>query len=262
MASKVISFRFGSAELEALQALQVPEDESVNQTAARLLRGLIGASTAVSTAVDIREVVRQEVLAAIADFRREIDERLGQYSAHEIAASVEQSPVSPSTTVDNELLQQLQEEIEQLRSRNLELETENLKLQEAMGNSLTPDYQDFRDRVLAKLKVGRQSAGGKAIDAFIKELKSQPLTPSSQLPTSNPPTVSSSGELFDGEQQAVSFGFAKPRCARTTGLPKWEASPFGNPLLLCCSYAPKKVKKPASYQNVGSSCKRHRTRDD
>ncbi|GAB1539726.1 hypothetical protein NUACC21_23930 [Scytonema sp. NUACC21] len=73
MASKVISFRFGSAELEALQALQLPEDESINQTAAILLRGLIDTSTVVSTSVDIKELVRQEVLATIAPFRREVE---------------------------------------------------------------------------------------------------------------------------------------------------------------------------------------------
>jgi len=133
MASKVISFRFGSAELEALQALQVPEDESINQTAARLLRGVLGTSTAMSTTVDIRELVRLEVKAAIAAFRREIDERLGQYSAQENAASVGESPVSPSTTVDTEQVQQLQEELEQLRSRNQQLETENRELQEGVN---------------------------------------------------------------------------------------------------------------------------------
>lgn len=107
-----------------------------------------------STDVDIRELVRLEVQAAIADFRREIDERLGQYSAQENAASVGESSVSPSTTVDTEQqVQQLQEELEQLRSRNQELETENLKLQETIGNSPTPDYQDFRDRVLTTFFV-------------------------------------------------------------------------------------------------------------
>lgn len=47
-----------------------------------------------------------------------------------------------------------------------------------------------RDRTLAKLKVGRQSVGGKAIDAFIKELlKPQKLTPKPQ-----PPDVPTPGE--------------------------------------------------------------------
>lgn len=34
-----------------------------------------------------------------------------------------------------------------------------------------PDYQAIRDRTLGKLKMGRQSAAGKAIEAFIKELE-------------------------------------------------------------------------------------------
>ncbi|MBN3949939.1 MAG: hypothetical protein HWQ38_27095 [Nostoc sp. NMS7] len=45
-----------------------------------------------------------------------------------------------------------------------------------------PDYQAIRDsealrrtadRTLGKLKMGRQSAAGRAIDAFIKELESK-----------------------------------------------------------------------------------------
>ncbi|PHM05609.1 hypothetical protein CK516_39970 [Nostoc sp. 'Peltigera malacea cyanobiont' DB3992] len=39
------------------------------------------------------------------------------------------------------------------------------------GNFAQPDYEAARDRALAKLKVGKQSTAGKAIDAFIKELK-------------------------------------------------------------------------------------------
>jgi hypothetical protein len=36
-----------------------------------------------------------------------------------------------------------------------------------------PDYEATRDRTLNKLKVGKQSTAGKAIDAFIKELQHQ-----------------------------------------------------------------------------------------
>lgn len=35
------------------------------------------------------------------------------------------------------------------------------------------NYEAVRDKVLKKLKVGRQSTPGKAIDAFIKEITSQ-----------------------------------------------------------------------------------------
>lgn len=36
---------------------------------------------------------------------------------------------------------------------------------------MQPDYEATRDRTLTKLKMGRQSAAGKAIDTFIKELQ-------------------------------------------------------------------------------------------
>lgn len=105
MTSKVISFRLSDAEIEALQALQSSDDESLNQTAARLLRGIIGTPTALSTTstpVDIQELIRREVESAIANsermnelvrantayladdinsVKREVDERLGELSA-------------------------------------------------------------------------------------------------------------------------------------------------------------------------------------
>lgn len=101
MSSKVISFRLSDAEIEALQALQSSDDESLNQTAARLLRGIIGTPSALSTKstpVDIQELIRREVESAIAnsermnelvrantahinEVKRELDERLGELSA-------------------------------------------------------------------------------------------------------------------------------------------------------------------------------------
>jgi hypothetical protein len=105
MSSKVISFRLSDAEIEALQALQSSDDESLNQTAARLLRGIIGTPTALSTTstpVDIQELIRREVESAIANsermnelvrantayladdinsLERKVDERLGELSA-------------------------------------------------------------------------------------------------------------------------------------------------------------------------------------
>lgn len=75
------------------------------------------------------------------------------------------------------------EELRIKREQLHQAETENQQLRQQLqtaGKIVQPDYEATRDRVLAKLKVGRQSAGGKAIDAFIKELsKSQPPTPSS-----------------------------------------------------------------------------------
>lgn len=64
----------------------------------------------------------------------------------------------------------LNRRLEQIR----ELERENQQLRQQLqtaGASLEPDYESTRDRTLAKLKMGRQSPAGKAIHAFIKELK-------------------------------------------------------------------------------------------
>lgn len=63
----------------------------------------------------------------------------------------------------------LNRRLEQIR----ELERENQQLRQqpqTAGASLAPDYEAIRDRTLNKLKVGKQSTAGKAIDAFIKEL--------------------------------------------------------------------------------------------
>lgn len=104
MSSKVVSFRLSDAEIEALQGLQSSDDESINQTAARLLRGIIGTSdlSTTSTGVDIQEMIRKEVESAIANservselirantayladginsVKREFDDRLGELSA-------------------------------------------------------------------------------------------------------------------------------------------------------------------------------------
>ncbi|WP_138506725.1 hypothetical protein [Nostoc sp. PA-18-2419] len=106
MASNIISFRLNDAEIEALSALQVPEDKSLSQTAARLVRSSFSTSmplsTKASTGVDILELVKQEVSKAIAnseqlkdliaantaylatginEIKQEVDERLGELSA-------------------------------------------------------------------------------------------------------------------------------------------------------------------------------------
>lgn len=83
MGSKVISFRFNDAELEALQALQIPEDDSDSQTAARLVRSLLGTSTpsTVSTDVDIKELVKQEVEASLAEVRVQLESLRGKLKA-------------------------------------------------------------------------------------------------------------------------------------------------------------------------------------
>jgi hypothetical protein len=85
----------------------------------------------------------------------------------------------PSTATDSLKLHELQTQVTELHNQVESLEIklklarkqENQKLQNNLGNSLQPDYEAARDRILNKLKVGRQSSPGKAIDAFIKELQ-------------------------------------------------------------------------------------------
>lgn len=123
MGSKVISFRFSDDEVKALEAVMSPDDDSVNQTAARIVRDSIGLST-VSTPVDIKELIRHE-------FQVLMEEWVTKHG-------------NPVVEEDNALLGE-------------------------QGSKLML----VRDRTLTKLKIGRQSAGGKAIDAFIKELKQE-----------------------------------------------------------------------------------------
>ncbi|MHC5827656.1 MAG: hypothetical protein ACYT04_70185, partial [Nostoc sp.] len=79
-----------------------------------------------------------------------------------------------STVANNEIIDQLQERIRNQDEKLEQAETENQQLREQLqtvSQSLQPDYEATRDRTLNKLKVGKQSTAGKAIDAFIKELK-------------------------------------------------------------------------------------------
>jgi hypothetical protein len=72
--------------------------------------------------------------------------------------------ITEELRIKNEQLQQASTEIQLLL-------LEKDELQKQVGNSLVPDYEATRDRTLTKLKMGRQSAPGKAIDAFIRELQ-------------------------------------------------------------------------------------------
>ena len=65
------------------------------------------------------------------------------------------------------VVEELEQELLDANQTNTAL-LENLKTASA---SVQPDYEAARDRALAKLKMGKQSTAGKAIDAFIKELK-------------------------------------------------------------------------------------------
>ncbi|WP_375502723.1 hypothetical protein [uncultured Nostoc sp.] len=67
-----------------------------------------------------------------------------------------------------QILEKLAKELADVKRENDTL-TDRQQLQTA-GLSVQPDYEATCDRTLNKLKVGKQSTAGKAIEAFIKEL--------------------------------------------------------------------------------------------
>lgn len=105
---------------------------------------------------------------------------------------------------------QLTEELEQLRSHSQQLQQENSELHILLGNSVAPDYEATRDRTLAKLKMGKQSAVGKAIDAFIKELRHL-KTASTAASVADKASITSKTD----DQTVTTTGEQKP--------PTWEA---------------------------------------
>jgi hypothetical protein len=142
--------------------MQISENESLNQTATRLLKGILGQSKAGLTLSggdeiqqivkeqvialtpstspedeDIKQILRQELIDAIAQIKGLIDERLGKVAL----------PTQEAVCVEQQVI---------------------------------PDYEAIRSSILSKFKVGKQSAA-KAIDAFIEELDA--VTAKQQLET-------------------------------------------------------------------------------
>ena len=92
---------------------------------------------------------------------------------------------SDNSIANTEEIEKLHNKIEQLHSQIDKLQTENKELhrqlQETSVNhspipnhqSPLPDLEQLRTKTLNKMKVGRQSAAGKALDYFIKLLKQE-----------------------------------------------------------------------------------------
>ncbi len=150
MTKVTISIGLTDAEIKALSAMQISENESLNHTATRLLQGILGqtkAGLALSNSDEIKEIVKQEVnaLAASTSDVEEIKQVIRQEMADAIA--------------------QIKGLIDQ-RSGGVALQT-----QEAVSveQQVIPDYSAIRENILSQLKTGKQSAA-KAIDAFIESL--------------------------------------------------------------------------------------------
>jgi len=150
MAKVTISIGLTDAEVKALSAMQISENESLNHTATRLLQGILGqskAGLALSNGDEIKEIVKQEVnaLAASTPDGEEIKQVIRQEMADAIA--------------------QIKGLIDE-RNGGVALQT-----QEAVSveQQVLPDYSAIRENILSQLKTGKQSAA-KAIDAFIESL--------------------------------------------------------------------------------------------
>ncbi|MEJ6485514.1 hypothetical protein N0Y54_30145 [Nostoc punctiforme UO1] len=150
MAKVTISIGLTDTEVKALSAMQISENESLNHTATRLLQGILGqtkAGLALSNGDEIKEIVKQEVNALAAstpdgeEIKQVIRQELAQAIAH-IKGLIDE------------------------RNGGVALQT-----QEAVSveQQVLPDYSAIREKVLGKLKTGKQSAA-KAIDAFIESL--------------------------------------------------------------------------------------------
>ncbi|BAY20129.1 hypothetical protein NIES21_59990 (plasmid) [Anabaenopsis circularis NIES-21] len=117
--SKVsISIQLSDAEVKALSAMQISEYESLNQTATRLLKGIMGQSKAgltVSGDEDIKQILREELNAAVAQIKDLINQSSGEVTG------------------------QTQEAVSDIQQSK-------------------PDYEAIRSSVLSKMKVGKQSA--------------------------------------------------------------------------------------------------------
>lgn len=90
MAKVTISIGLTDAEIKALSAMQISENESLNHTATRLLQGILGqtkAGLALSNGDEIKEIVKQEVnaLAAFTPDGEEIKQVIRQEMADAIA---------------------------------------------------------------------------------------------------------------------------------------------------------------------------------
>ncbi len=73
--SQVISFRLSDTEISALEAQKVDGEEKASQTAQRLLRGLLG----VSTAVDMGAIATAENIPGLEAFvLRVLEQQLGE----------------------------------------------------------------------------------------------------------------------------------------------------------------------------------------
>lgn len=118
MAKVSISIQLSDAEVKALSAMQISKNESLNQTATRLLKGILGQSKVEQTLSDdedIKHIFRQELASAVVQIQNLITQPPGE---------VDRQTQEPVAVVQQSKL----------------------------------DYEAIRSNVLSQMKVGKQSA--------------------------------------------------------------------------------------------------------
>lgn len=210
MVSKAFSFRLPDEAVKVLQS-QGLENETLNQTAQRVLTEALGLSASLSlpkrmaAPTDMRELVEREVERILAastpvnsvvnnatprksdveasEFLKSLGERVEKAEnrlseVEENLESLYEEDFGHSNTVDAGIEQRLKTVEESLSKWILRLsdlmehwEEKVAEQVDGLERKLGTYYNDVRDDTLKKLKVGEQSAQGKAIDRFIRELE-------------------------------------------------------------------------------------------
>jgi len=188
MSSKVISFRLSESELAALEVKQIIEDDSLNQTAARLIREIISSGTA-SASSSIANEPDSEIWTAINQLREYVGFKASNSQVkepNEIDQLKEEIETLKLVHQENLELQAavdlLQAEVNQLKADNHQLQTNASKQSQV---NMLPDWEKIRDLVLGKLKLGKQSVAGKALDMFIREIAKALASQTAQLEPSS-----------------------------------------------------------------------------
>ena len=147
------------------------EDLTVNRLEEVAAQLIIPTSARPLPKVPSGSFTQNEEMAQLQEENRRLHNELQKSLAEGKNLTVELEAVK----LDQAKLQnELQKSLSEGKSLTVELEAVRLERDELQKKlHIQPDYQAVRDHVLNKLKMGRQSTIGKALDALIKELQKE-----------------------------------------------------------------------------------------
>ena len=138
MAKVTISIGLTDAEIKALSAMQISENESLDHTATRLLQGILGQTKvglALSDGDEIKEIIKQQVNALAASTPD--GEEIKQVIRQELAEAIAQI---------KSLIENRSGEVALPKQKTISVEQQVL-----------PDYSAIRENILSQFKTGKQS---------------------------------------------------------------------------------------------------------